>query len=207
MIRNIVFDLGNVLVDFDPKFYMQSFGYSEQEIQNLFRLIYEDDWRLYDRGDYASVTDLCHAVCKKHPAYASAFKKILCTEWVQIHTLKEDTASYLAQLKTRGYRIYLLSNLSKESYDFISRYPFFALIDGGVFSYQEHICKPDAGIYEVLLSRYGLCAEETVFLDDSEANISAAEKHGMHGIVFTSFDQAKMQLEQLLQSFIISAGT
>ena len=184
MIRNIVFDLGNVLVDFDPKFYMQSFGFTEQEIQNLFRLVYEDDWRLYDRGDYASVTDLCDAVCKKHPAYASAFKKILCPEWVQIHSLKEETARYLSELKARGYRIYLLSNLSKESYDYVSSYPFFALIDGGVYSYQEHICKPDRGIYEVLLARYALCADETVFLDDAEANVEAANRLGIHGFCF-----------------------
>ena len=199
MIRNIVFDLGNVLVDFDPKFYMQSFGFSEQEIQNLFRLVYEDDWRLYDRGDYGSVTDLCDAVCKKHPAYASAFKKILCPEWVQIHTLKEETARYLSELKARGYRIYLLSNLSKESYDYVSSYPFFALIDGGVYSYQEHICKPDRGIYEVLLSRYALRADETVFLDDAEANVEAANRLGIHGILFSTIEQVKLQLENLLR--------
>jgi len=199
MIRNIVFDLGNVLVDFDPKFYMQSFGFTEQEVQNLFRLVYDEDWRLYDRGDYASVTDLCDAVCKKHPTYASEFKKILCPEWVRIHSLKEDTASYLVELKTRGYRIYLLSNLSKESFDYISRYPFFALIDGGVYSYQEHICKPDAGIYEVLLARYALQPDETVFLDDAEANIEAAKQIGMLGIVFSSLEQVKPQLERLLQ--------
>ncbi len=199
MIRNIVFDLGNVLVDFDPKFYMQSFGFTEQEIQNLFRLVYEDDWRLYDRGDYGSVTDLCDAVCKKHPAYASAFKKILCPEWVQIHTLKEETARYLSELKARGYRIYLLSNLSKESYDYVSSYPFFALIDGGVYSYQEHICKPDRGIYEVLLSRYALRADETVFLDDAEANVEAANRLDIHGILFSTIEQVKLQLENLLQ--------
>ncbi len=199
MIRNIVFDLGNVLVDFDPKFYMQSFGFSEQEIQNLFRLVYEDDWRLYDRGDYGSVTDLCDAVCKKHPAYASAFKKILCPEWVQIHTIKEETARYLSELKARGYRIYLLSNLSKESYDYVSSYPFFALIDGGVYSYQEHICKPDRGIYEVLLSRYALRADETVFLDDAEANVEAANRLGIHGVLFSTIEQVKLQLENLLQ--------
>lgn len=199
MIRNIVFDLGNVLVDFDPKFYMQSFGFSEQEIQNLFRLVYEDDWRLYDRGDYASVTDLCDAVCKKHPAYASAFKKILCPEWVQIHTLKEETARYLSELKARGYRIYLLSNLSKESYDYVSSYPFFALIDGGVYSYQEHICKPDRGIYEVLLARYALRADETVFLDDAEANVEAANRLDIHGILFSTIEQVKLQLENLLR--------
>ncbi len=199
MIRNFVFDLGNVLVDFDPKFYMQSFGFSEQEIQNLFRLVYEDDWRLYDRGDYGSVTDLCDAVCKKHPAYASAFKKILCPEWVQIHTLKEETARYLSELKARGYRIYLLSNLSKESYDYISSYPFFALIDGGVYSYQEHICKPDRRIYEVLLSRYALREDETVFLDDAEANVEAANRLGIHGFLFSTIEQVKLQLENLLR--------
>lgn len=198
MIHNIVFDLGNVLVDFDPKFYMQSFGFTKQEIQNLFHLVYDEDWRLYDRGDYASVTDLCDAVCKKHPAYASAFRKILCPEWVQVHTLKEETARYLSELKARGYRIYLLSNLSKESYDYVSRYPFFSLIDGGVYSYQEHICKPDRGIYEVLLSRYGLKPDETVFLDDAEANIDAAKKLGIYGIVFSSLEQVKPQLEHLL---------
>ena len=198
MIRNIVFDLGNVLVDYDPVKYMRSFGYDDQTVETLMHLIHDREWQLYDRGDYPSFVDLCNVLCRKHPDYRDAFQRILQPTWVRIHTVNEDTAAYLSALKTRGYRIYLLSNLSKESYELIKLYPFFKLIDGGVFSFQEHICKPEDAIYQTLISRYDLVPSETVFLDDSACNIEAAQKNGLHGIVFSTMEEVKPQLEELL---------
>jgi putative hydrolase of the HAD superfamily len=116
-----------------------------------------------------------------------------------MHVLRPDVADWLHALKLRGYRVYLLSNLAKYSHDYVRGYPFFRELDGGVFSYQERVCKPDERIYRILLERYALRAEETVFLDDSAANVAAAERCGIRGIVFTDFAAAKAQLEELLR--------
>lgn len=197
-IRNIVFDLGRVLIDFDPERYLLSLGCDEKTTAALLQTVFLVDWPRYDRGDYETVDALCDELCRKYPDYASVLRRALTPDWVKIHTLKADTAAYLSALKQRGYRVYLLSNLAKESYDFIGRYPFFREIDGGVFSYQERVCKPDEAIYRVLLERYGLAPEETVFLDDSPANIEAARRLGMCGIVFENLPAARAQLEALL---------
>lgn len=198
MIKNIVFDLGNVLVDFNPQAYLKSLGYADTEIQPLIDIIYGDYWNKYDRGDYKTVVDLRIALCKKYPKYGNDFFKILQPDWVKIHTVREDTAEYLSLLKARGYKIYILSNLAYESYGFIQKLEFFKKTDGGVFSYLERHCKPEEEIYRIFLERYSLNPDETVFLDDKPENIEAAEKFGIHGIVFTDFSSAKKQLEEKL---------
>ena len=123
---------------------------------------------------------------------------MLRPDWVKIHTLKEDSTVYLHELKARGYRVYMLSNLAKESYDYIHRYDFFNELDGGVFSYQERVCKPEEKIYRTLLERYALQPEETLFFDDSAENIEAAQRLGIHGIVFTELSVVRPQAERLL---------
>ena len=118
-IRNIVFDLGRVLIDFDPERYLLSLGCDEETTAALLQTVFQVDWPRYDRGDYETVDALCDELCRKYPAYAPVLRRALTPDWVKIHTLKADTAAYLASLKQRGYRVYLLSNLAKESYDYI----------------------------------------------------------------------------------------
>ena len=199
MIRNVVFDLGRVMVEFDPVTYLRSFGYPEELVQKLHEIVFGYDWYLHDRGDYAAIDDLRKALVEKHPAYAAELTAVLRGDWVKIHYLKTDTADYMAELKRRGYRIYILSNLSVESYEFIRKYDFFRLIDGGVFSYQERSCKPEEKIYRVLLDRYGLIPDETVFLDDNADNIAEANRLGIRGILFTDLAAAKAETERLLE--------
>ncbi len=198
-IKNIVFDLGRVLIDFNPEEYMQSLGLSEKQISDLISIFFADgDWNKYDRGDYHRVKYLLDALVKKHPDYEKELNLFLNNDWVKIHTLKEDTVSYLTQLKTEGYRIYVLSNLSNDSYDYVSKYDFFRLVDGAVFSCFERVCKPEEKIYRVLLERYSLIPDETIFFDDLPANIAKADEMGIHGILFTSFDEAKARADKLL---------
>ncbi len=199
MIKNIVFDLGNVLVEFNPQAYLEGLGYSAEEIPPLIDIIYGDYWNRYDRGDYKTVADLRIALCKKYPKYGNDFFKILQPDWVNIHRVITDTADYLGELKQRGYKIYILSNLATESYEFVKKLDFFQKIDGGVFSTFENACKPEEKLYRVLLERYNLNADECVFLDDKPENIEVAEKLGINGIVFTDFGTAKQQLEKLLK--------
>ena len=198
MIKNVVFDLGRVLVDFDPEGYLHSFGYDEDTVQRLLKVVFGPRWRFYDRGDYPSVTDLCDDLMRDFPADAERIQLVLHPDWVKIHTLKADSAAYLHELKTRGYRIFMLSNLARESHEFVRGYEFFSELDGGVFSYQEHVIKPDERIYRILLERYALRPDETLFLDDSAENIEAAQRLGMRGIVFTELPAVRPLIEQLL---------
>ena len=198
MIRNIVFDIGRVLVEFDPLAYLRRLGFPADRAAALHDIIFGEDWFLHDRGDYMTVGDLCAALIQKHPAYAADIRTALDGDWVGIHYLKTDTAAYLTALKARGYRVYLLSNLSLEAHGFISGYPFFGEVDGGVFSYQERSCKPEDAIYRALLDRYALIPAETVFLDDNPANIEAAKRFGIHAVLFTDLTAARAQTEALL---------
>ncbi|MBQ6065992.1 MAG: HAD family phosphatase [Clostridia bacterium] len=201
MIKNVVFDLGRVMVEFDPVTYLRGFGYPEELVQRLHEIVFGRDWYLHDRGDYRTIDDLRAALVEKHPAYAAELTAVLRGDWVKIHYLKTDTAAYMAELKRRGYGIYILSNLSVESYEFIRQYDFFRTVDGGVFSYQENSCKPEEKIYRALLDRYGLVPDETVFLDDNPDNIAEADRLGIHGILFTDIDSAKAATEALLAGY------
>ena len=198
MIKNIVFDLGRVMVEFDPVAYLRTFGYPEETVQKLHEIVFGRDWYLHDRGDYRTIENLRAALVKKNPAYQAELTAVLRGDWVKIHYLKTDTADYMAELKRRGYGIYILSNLSVESYEFIKQYDFFRLIDGGVFSYQENSCKPEEKIYRALLDRYSLTPEETVFLDDNPDNVAQAKRLGIHGILFTDIASARAATEALL---------
>ena len=199
MIKNIVFDLGRVLVEFDPVAYLRRFGYPEETVQVLYRIVFGRDWFLYDRGDFYRIGDLAAATAERYPSYAEQIYAVMRGDWVKIHYLKADTAAYLSELKSRGYRIYILSNLSVDSYEFVTQYDFFRLTDGAVYSYQERSCKPEEKIYRVLLDRYSLVPEETVFLDDNPDNIAQAKRMGIHGVLFTDLPSARAETERLLR--------
>ena len=99
----------------------------------------------------------------------------------------KPTERLVGDLKAAGYRLYVLSNMSREFIDFLRRFPVYGLFDGEVVSCEEHTVKPEPRIYEILLERYGLTPSETLFIDDREMNIEAAAL-GIHGFVFDHRD-------------------
>ena len=111
----------------------------------------------------------------------------------------EGSVDWIESLKARGYHTYYLSNygdrIRREAAKELSFLPH---MDGGIMSYTVHLAKPDPAIYQALMERYGLKAEECVFLDDTVRNVEAARALGMAGIVVTSQEQAKKELETLL---------
>ena len=200
MIKNIIFDLGRVLNNFYPKAYMEQLGLSSDIIEKLYNIIFQSqDWVNYDSGILLHNTDIANKLVSEHPELEKEIKLVLKDDWVKIHTLKEDMAEYLISLKQRGYSIYILSNISIDSYRFVSQCDFFNYIDGGVYSYEVKVSKPDEKIYKTLLERYNLIPEETVFIDDSPKNIEVAVKLGINGIIHIDIDNTKKVLEQLLK--------
>lgn len=197
MIKNYVFDLGRVLVGFDPEGYLRGLGFDGKRADELAaRIFYGREWRLHDRGDLLTTQDVCAALEQAYPADAADIRRVLEPAWVTMHTPRSDAVALMEDCKKRG-RVYILSNLAIDSYEYVKGFDFMRLPDGGVFSYQERRCKPEPEIYRILLDRYALIPDETVFLDDNADNITAAEKAGIHGILFTDPAAARAALETL----------
>ena len=196
MIKNVIFDLGRVLVNFYPLAYLEELGFDENKKNILNNIIFESkEWYEYDRGFYLHNKDIEKKLITDNPKLEKEIKRVLNEDWVKIHTVKEETVEYLKSLKNEGKKIYILSNLSKDSFDFISKLDFFKYVDGGVYSYEIKVCKPDNEIYKTILEKYNLVPEETVFLDDKLENIEAANRFGIHGIQFFSVDDAKKKIK------------
>lgn len=177
--KNIVFDLGGVLFARDKRKctpdFIDFFSFVRAEQMPEF-------WEEYDRGTL-SIDQVTDILCRM-----SGRPRATCEEYLRLAIdLQEPiraTELLIADLKRAGYRLYVLSNMSREFIAFLRRYPVYGLFDGEVVSCEEHTVKPERRIYELLLERYGLDPAETLFVDDRPANIAAAEEAGIHGRLF-----------------------
>lgn len=199
MIKNIVFDIGNVLAAFCWKQYISELGIDPSKEKRLAEVTTCNAlWREIDRG-VMPLDDIIMAMIAADPELELEIR-LFFKDRRRLVLEYDYAAGWLAELKKRGYGIYLLSNYSEDHFAYISRsFKFFGYEDGKVISYQEKVLKPDARIYNILLERYGLKAEECVFLDDSAQNIAGAIAVGMNGIVVTDYESARAQLEELLK--------
>ena len=111
------------------------------------------------------------------------------------YPLMSKNLEYIKELKAKVYKIYLLTNITEDSYNYINNViNIDAIFDGGIYSYQEHVIKPNPNIYNLLIDRFKLNKEETIFFDDKEKNIIGAGKAGIRGIVFNSINDIKNNL-------------
>lgn len=200
MIKNIIFDVGNVLVDFRDLAYMADLGFSEElamEFQK--KVVWNPLWQELDRGvlDPKEVMEEMKKLVPSHKKEADLFFDRL-DEIVESFPYAQE---WLHSLRERGYKTYLLSNYPKDLFEGHvenGRFTFMKDIDGKVVSAYEKCIKPDPAIYNCLLHRYQLQPSECVFLDDRKENVEAAIALGIHGIHFTDYGKCKAQLEQLL---------
>ena len=200
MIKNIVFDIGNVLVDFGWKAFIEKFGYSEEVNRRVVEAtIKSGDWNEYDRG-VLSEEEIVQCFVNNDPGIETELRT-MCADFAGLLTQFEYTKGLIIDLQNKGFKVYALSNMSykacRECEDALN---FLPMMDGYVLSCNVKQIKPDKEIYETLFNTYGLKPEECVFFDDLPANISAAKSLGMHGIVFKDLKQAISELEALLAS-------
>lgn len=196
-IKNIIFDIGNVLVSFAWKEFYESFGYSEDVLKRLINATVKDPaWNEFDRGVY-SEEEVLQIFIKNDPEIEPQIRESLNN--IEGMIGKYDYAiPWVQELKEKGYKVYYLSNFSSKAYrECIDTLGFLPYMDDGIMSYREKMIKPQPEIYQLLLSRFNLNAEECVFLDDTAVNIEAAEKQGIHGIVFKTREQAIEELKAL----------
>ena len=198
MIRNIIFDIGKVLVSYEPDAYMDRLGLDEKAKAAINQAMFQN--KLWDESDQGLGTpeELLQKFIAGAPEYAEEITKIHQTVGETVE-LMPYAMEWILDLKARGYHTYYLSNYGERIRREASKeLSFLSHMDGGIMSYTVHLAKPDPAIYQTLLDRYGLKAEECVFLDDTVRNVEAAQALGIAGIVVTSQEQAKKELETLL---------
>ena len=181
--KNIVFDLGGVLFARDKH-------KCTPEFIDFFRFIRTDPmpdfWVEYDRGTL-TLDQVIDALCALHgctPDVARAHVR----EAIDRQEPVRATERLVGELKRAGYRLYVLSNMSREFIDFLRRADVYAPFDREVVSCVEGTGQPQPPIYRILLDRYGLTPADTLFIDDRAANIAAAREAGIDGFLFDAHD-------------------
>ena len=198
-IKNIVFDVGKVLVYFEPEWIMEKLGFEEEVKTILRRAMFEHTlWNEVDRG-VLSTDELVAAFAKNAPDYENEIREAYLHVGDSIELLPH-AVEWTASLKKRGYQLYIISNYGEYTLEQTrEKMDFLQYMDGAIFSYQYQIIKPDKRIYEQLLKNYNLKAEECVFIDDKLENVAGAKAVGYQGIVFTSYEEVQEKLEELLR--------
>lgn len=185
MIKNIVFDIGDVLIDFNPYKYADRIGVSSVRVNEANTiLIRSEEWRKYLDGNIL-LEDLIQHFIGKYPEYEREFKLVLEKDDVKESIFEITENVELLKKLSKDYNIYLLSNIAKESLECISeKYNFVTYVKGGVYSYKVHVSKPNKEIYKILLNKYNITPEETIYIDDKEKNVEMARKLKMIGITY-----------------------
>lgn len=181
--KNIIFDLGGVVFRRDPKKctpdFIDFFSFVRFPKMPLF-------WEEYDRGTL-TLKEVIDLLCKD-----KGVSREQCVEYVKLAIDKQEaikpTEELIKDLKAAGYKLYVLSNMSREFIDFLRQQPVYQYFDGDVVSCEELTVKPEPEIYNRLLERFQLDGSASLFIDDREANITAAKECGIEGFLFNHND-------------------
>ena len=192
--KNIVFDLGGVLIDWNPRYLYRKIFSSTEEMDWFLNHICTSEWN--SRQDAGRPFAVGQAELKaKYPRYSAQIDDYFLRWEEMLGGLIKGSVEILKELYDKGYRLYALSNWSAETLPLAQeRYNFFPLFSGMVISGKEKTIKPDPGLYKILLSRYQLDPAETLFIDDHSENTIAAAKLGMKTIDFVSPLQLREEL-------------
>lgn len=200
MIKNIIFDVGKVLVSYEPETFMaEKLGFDTKTREALNEAMLENPlWNESDRGAVPAEEMLKKFIANR-PDYEAEIRKAYLNVGETIE-LMPYAVEWVKGLKERGYHLYILSNYAGMTYEQTShKMKFLPYMDGVLFSFQCKLIKPEKEIYQHLLEKYSLNPEECVFLDDRKDNIEAAEKCGIRGIQFFHYDQAVKDLDSVLR--------
>jgi glucose-1-phosphatase len=198
MVKNIIFDLGNVLISFKPSEYFDKNNYPEAIKATILSDIFgSEEWQMLDNGAITTF-EAIDAIAKR-----SSLKK---EEIAHIFNLRTDllfpldpNIRLLPALKKRGFKLYYLSNFPLDIFDEVrSGYFFFRYFDGGLISAEAKSSKPHPAIYKILFDKYSLLAEESLFIDDNEENVRTAESLGMKSIVTHGSLEISKEIEKAL---------
>lgn len=199
MIKNIVFDMGKVLVKFEPLKYIAHYTSDEKDTQILLDEVFgSKEWIGLDHGKIKQ-HDAVTSICKRIPTHLHDATADLIHNWYKYREPIEGMENIIIDLKARGYNVFVLSNISSIYHELKKYIPALQQIDNEFLSYQWHLLKPAVEFYTAFYSHFNLIPSECLFIDDLPINIFMAEHTGMQGIIFKGDSQRlKLQLDELL---------
>ncbi len=184
MIKNVVLDMGNVLLDFRPEYVMDQFCSSEEEKDVIRRELFEGpEWPLGDRGDIKDKDRYDLVKVRVPEKYHEALKNC-ALHWDICMDPLEGAKEFCEKVKEKGYKIFVLSNASDLFYVYFPKFLPLDFFDGVFVSSDYLMLKPDVEIYKTFLDKYGLKGEECLFIDDRQDNIEGAGKAGLNTFRF-----------------------
>ena len=197
MIKNIIFDLGNVLLNYKPMEFLLQFTTDQDRINGFIsKVSFSKTWFELDRGTL-SLEKAREILSSRYPEELDLLVPYF-EHWLEILTPIQDRIEILEPLKKNGYKLFILSNFIEEAFKYvIEQYDFFSLFDGRVISYEEKVIKPEKAIYDILLSRYNLIPQECVFLDDHSSFLKPAKQLGMSTILVQKNTDLKVEFRKI----------
>jgi len=195
--RVAVFDLGGVLIDWDPRYLYRKLMSDEHAIEEFLARICTQAWNEQQDGG-RTLAEATAVLVAEHPAY----EELICAYYDRFDEMMagpiEETVALLDELDRRGVPLYALSNFSAETFRHARRrFRFLARFRAIVLSSEERLLKPDPRLYRLLIDRHRIDPEETVFVDDRLVNVETARALGMTGIHFQSAAQLRRELAGL----------
>ena len=190
MVKNIILDIGGVIFDDSTKNINNVLNEDSTELCNK---VYGKAFKDCVLGNL-EVSDYIEKY--RYDEDYDKIKYILNKDNLKIsYPLMKENYDYICNLKNRGYNLYILSNIARESYEYVmASTNIDKVFNGGVYSFQEHLVKPDEKIFKLLVNRYNLNKEETIFFDDRERNVIAGNNYGIKSFVFKSVDDIEREL-------------
>lgn len=197
MIRNIIFDVGNVLVEYSWERMLEALHITGKAYDAVAKATaLSPMWNELDRS-LLSDEEILQGFINNAPEYEREIRLVWDNIPESIHCY-DYSVEWVRKFRKKGYKTYILSNYSKRGYEVTKQeLPFVADMDGVLFSYEVKLVKPEPEIYQTLLEKFQLKPEECVFLDDNEKNIIAAREAGIHAIHFKNKEQAEEELAKL----------
>ncbi len=184
MIKNIILDMGNVLIEYDVDRPLDALCPDGESKKIIRRELFESgEWIESDRGSITDAQMLAAAKKRVPEKYHNALER--CErQWTEFLNRIDGAPEFCRAMRESGKNIYVLSNASGRFYEYFPRFYDMDFFDGVVVSSDLHIIKPESGIYEYILDKYGLKADECLFIDDREENVRGAETVGMNAVLF-----------------------
>lgn len=183
MIKNVIFDIGNVILKFNRDYLLKHF-YDGKDYDLLKSELFRD-WEMLDE-DKISLSDYEADALNRIPKHLHLIAKSVLNNWEYFMHYNEGIVDLIRYLKEKGYKLYILSNMTKHFIEKDYKFPIFKEFDGIVYSASIKMVKPNTEIYEYILKKFNLKGEECLFIDDTKANLAEAARFGIDTFHYNS---------------------